>query len=253
MIKDLINKHFDKLSESDIDTLNYVLHHIEECSQMSILELAKTCAMSKSSILRMTQKLGFSGYSEFKYSLKSELEITDNQPNTDLFEIQLNEFEKSRKIFHNIQTDPIYEQIYSADTLYGFATGWGQKNVLEELARNLMSCDKQLFIIPAEREFDVILSRMNKRDLVIIISLSGDLTHQMDTIKQLSILGIPTLSITSLRNNKLAELCTYNIYFESTKLGRFYGFEHRSFIGLFSILDLLYRGYLDYSLKKGEA
>lgn len=248
-----MNKYFDKLTEGDLDTLNYVLHHVEECSQMSILELAKTCAMSKSSILRMTQKLGFSGYSEFKYSLKSELEIADNQLNKDFFEIQVNEFEISRKMFQNIQMEPIYEQIYSANTVYGFATGWGQKNVLEELARKLMSCDKLLFIIPAEREFDVILSRMSKQDLVIIISLSGDLIHQMDTIKQLSILGIPTLSITSLRNNKLAELSTYNIYFESTKLGKFYGYEHRSFIGLFSILDLLYLGYLDYSMKKEKA
>ncbi|MFD1168551.1 MurR/RpiR family transcriptional regulator [Oceanobacillus caeni] len=250
MIRDLINKHYNKLSESDLDTLSYVLHHLDECSTMSILELEKACAMSKSSILRMTQKLGFSGYSEFKYSLKAELDLVKNKEIDGLFDIQSNEIEMTRKIFENMQLKPIYEQIYYAGAIYGFATGWGQRNAMEELSRNLISCDKKMFIVPAEREFDVILSRMKKRDLVIIISLSGDLDNLMDSVRQLSVLGIPTLSITSLRNNKLAEFCTYNIYFESTKLGKYYGFEHRSFIGLFSILDMIYRGYLEFSLKK---
>lgn len=249
MIKDLMNKHYDKLTENDLDVLQYVLNHIDACSNMSILELAKVCAMSKSSILRMTQKLGFSGYSEFKYSLKNEQQtIERHHPN--LFEVQIEEVEMTRKLFKNIQMESIYQHIYHAETIYGYATGWGQKNALEELSRNLTACDKKMFIIPAEREFDILLSRIKEKDLVIIISLSGDVNNIMNSVRQLSFQGVPTLSITSFKNNKLAELSTYNVYYESTKLGKYFGFEHRSFIGLFSILDLIYRGYLNFALEE---
>lgn len=248
MLQDLINKHYDKLTENDLETLQYVLNHIDACSNMSIMELAKACAMSKSSILRMTQKLGFSGYSEFKYSLKNEqLEMKEHQ---NLFDIQVEEIEMTRKLFKQNQMEPVYQHIHEAETIYGFATGWGQKNAMEELSRNLIACDKKMFIIPAEREFDILLSRIKQNDLVMIISLSGDVTNIMNSVRQLSYRGVPTLSITSFKNNKLAELSTYNVYYESTKLGRYYGFEHRSFIGLFSILDLIYRGYLNFALEK---
>ncbi|MGG0717474.1 MurR/RpiR family transcriptional regulator [Robertmurraya massiliosenegalensis] len=248
MLQDLINKHYDKLTENDLETLQYVLNHIEACSNMSIMELAKACAMSKSSILRMTQKLGFSGYSEFKYSLKNEQQEMKQHQN--LFDIQVEEIEMTRKLFKQNQMDPVYQHIHEAETIYGFATGWGQKNAMEELSRNLIACDKKMFIIPAEREFDILLSRIKQNDLVMIISLSGDVTNIMNSVRQLSFRGVPTLSITSFKNNKLAELSTYNVYYESTKLGRYYGFEHRSFIGLFSILDLIYRGYLNFALEK---
>lgn len=250
MIKDLINKYYDKLTENDLETLNYVLNHMDACSNMSIMELARECAMSKSSILRMTQKLGFSGYSEFKYSLKNEQQKNEHHQN--LFEIQVEEIEMTRKLFKHNQMEPIYQQIHHAETIYGFATGWGQKNALEELSRNLIACDKKMFIIPAEREFEILLSKIKKNDLVIIISLSGDVNNIVNSVRQLSMRGIPTLSITSFKNNKLAELSTYNVYYESTKLGKYFGFEHRSFVGLFSILDLIYRGYLNFALEKEQ-
>ncbi|NRK74269.1 MurR/RpiR family transcriptional regulator, partial [Salmonella enterica subsp. enterica serovar Typhi] len=120
MLKDLMNKYYDALSENDLYLINYVLNHIEECKNMSILELSDTCNISKSSILRMTQKIGFSGYSEFKYFLKNEPKQLDT--NLDYYTMQIKEIETTRKLYKNIHTEVIYEQINNADTIYGFAS-----------------------------------------------------------------------------------------------------------------------------------
>ncbi|MDY4308061.1 hypothetical protein SNF32_15765 [Enterococcus mundtii] len=40
---------------------------------MSINELAKQCNVSRTTIMRFCQKLGFDGFSEFKYHLKMNL------------------------------------------------------------------------------------------------------------------------------------------------------------------------------------
>ncbi|WP_031540460.1 MULTISPECIES: MurR/RpiR family transcriptional regulator [unclassified Bacillus (in: firmicutes)] len=248
MLKDLMNKYYDALSENDLYLINYVLNHIEECKNMSILELSDTCNISKSSILRMTQKIGFSGYSEFKYFLKNEPKQLDT--NLDYYTMQIKEIETTRKIYKNIHTEVIYEQISNADTIYGFASGWGQRNALEEMSRQFISNNKKMYIIPAETEFDFLLDKMKPTDLVIVISLSGDVKNIIAQLRQLSVKSIPTLSITSFHNNHLATLSTYNIYYESFELGKHFGIEHRSLLGLFTVIDSIYRGYLEYTIRK---
>ncbi|AYV67961.1 MurR/RpiR family transcriptional regulator [Niallia circulans] len=251
MLKDLMNKYYDQLSENDLYVINYVLNHIEECKKMSILELSEACTISKSSILRMTQKIGFSGYSEFKYFLKNEPKSFE--PNLDFFTMQMKEIEMTRKLYKNIDTEAIYNQIRNADTIYGFASGWGQRNALEEMARQFISNNKKIYIIPAETEFDFLLAKMKPTDLVIVISLSGDVKNIVGQLRQLAVKSIPTLSITSFNNNHLATLSTYNIYYESFMLGKHYEIEHRSLLGLFTVIDSVYRGYLDYSVRKNES
>lgn len=67
----LINKHYDDLNENDLSTLHYIIVHKKKCLNMSITDLSTYCNISKSSILRTTQKLGFSGFSEFNMRLKA--------------------------------------------------------------------------------------------------------------------------------------------------------------------------------------
>ena len=65
----LINKYYEKLNSNDLYILNYIKNN-PETSDVNITLLSKMCNSSTASILRMTKKLGFSGYSEFKYFLK---------------------------------------------------------------------------------------------------------------------------------------------------------------------------------------
>ena len=72
MLIEAINKNYDKLNESDIQSLSIIMAIVYKISEMSIEDLANECNTSKSTILRLTQKLGFTGYSEFKNYLKWE-------------------------------------------------------------------------------------------------------------------------------------------------------------------------------------
>jgi RpiR family transcriptional regulator, glv operon transcriptional regulator len=69
-IEELINKHYNRLNETDFHILKYILNHKSECHKLGINSLAEKCNVSRSSILRLAQKLGFSGYSEFRVFLK---------------------------------------------------------------------------------------------------------------------------------------------------------------------------------------
>lgn len=77
-----------ELNELDLDILNYVLNHQQEVQTLGIMQLADVTHASKSSILRMTKKLGFSGYSEFKYFLRHKVnqETIQIQQETSIFD-----------------------------------------------------------------------------------------------------------------------------------------------------------------------
>lgn len=246
MLHELINKYAEFLTDNDYHILSYVEKEPERVANMTIMEFSQQCNMSKSSILRMTKKLGFSGYSEFKYYLKESSAKNDSSGN--VFELSENDIKRTVQLFDNQDKQPIYSLIDEAETIYAYGTGWGQQNALQELSRYLLSMDKRVYLIPSLRELQVASKNMSSDDLVIIASLSGDLDEVTSDLKKISHQGVPTLSITSFKNNHLAELSTYQLYFQSTDFGFAYNVAHKSFIGLHAIIDLLVRGYLDYKM-----
>ena len=66
----LITQSQKNLSDMDLEILAYVVKHHKQVQNANIIDLSKAVHVSKSSVLRMTKKLGFSGYTEFKYFLK---------------------------------------------------------------------------------------------------------------------------------------------------------------------------------------
>lgn len=70
-LEELITKHQKALGDLDKTILRYVLDNKKEVQQLGITELATATYTSKSTVLRLVRKLGFAGFSEFKYFLKT--------------------------------------------------------------------------------------------------------------------------------------------------------------------------------------
>ena len=64
------------LSDNALAVLRFIYDNILEVPDMSIHELAQRISYSTSTIIRFCKKLGFSGFSEFKYALRSEIQKT---------------------------------------------------------------------------------------------------------------------------------------------------------------------------------
>ncbi len=240
----LINQHHNQLNENDLAIITYILENLEECRSLSIIELSERCHTSKSSIHRLTKKLGFTGFSEFKYSMKS----TPNRflPSKSLIDLQKEDIEATLKLMKQSDIGSIVKKMYQAERIFGFGTGWGQRIALKELSRNLMSAGKHMFVMPATAEFELSVSTITKDDFVIIISLSGNTKKLEKILKILNVKEVPILSITSFQNNYLAQVSPYNLYYQTTLLFQEKSHEAVSFITLHMVCDALYREYITY-------
>ena len=202
-LEGIINEHFNELNENEKAIIEYIIKNKANCQEMTIIELAKETLTSKSSILRLTQKLGFSGYSEFKYSIRKDISKQNNVGQEyDLYSMQIKDIETTKKIFEQTELTPILKQMQEAERVFCYGTGWGQRNVLADFLRSMIAVGKYPILLKAKRELEMASkSDIKPSDLLIVVSLSGDIREVEKEMGILKLKGIPIVSITSLSNN----------------------------------------------------
>lgn len=250
VLEDVINKNYDRLNENERSIVSYVVQNKEETQDISITKLAEVCHTSKSTILRLTQKLGFSGFVEFKYSIKQSVTLNASPQDKDekLNEKFMTDLQTTYKLFKQTNTTRIIEKIYQSKRIFSYGTGWAQLNALNDFNRNFILSGKTSMILQSKTELRLLMTDFTPEDLIIIVSKSGGNQELSEITKALALNDIPILSITEFKNNELASKTDYNLYFQSTE---FYD-KHRenptkeTFVTVNILLDMLYREYIQY-------
>ncbi len=237
----LINKHFDELNKNEKYIANYILENIDICKDISIVDLAEKTLTSKSSILRFTKKLGFSGFTEFKYSLRDR--PRSKNLSEDLFQTFEDDFVQTTKLFMQQDLTQILSIFHRSKSVYMFGSGWGQRNALNTFCRSLVPIGKFPILIESEKELELSLKSITNEDMMVILSLSGNSKPSTKLLKRIKLKNIPILSITELSSNRLANLADYNLFFQSTQTSIPVE-ESYSLISMFQIMDMLYRAYV---------
>lgn len=241
----IINENYNRLNSLDQHILNFVQSNYDLCKQIGISDLAKQCNVSSTTILRTVQKLNFSGYSEFKYFLRSD--SPENAEVLNHIEIMNQDVAQTIKLFlQNGQVLHICGKIEQADHIYAYGTGQGQCLMLQEFARCFLNVNKNIVLIPTSTELKIVKKFIGTNDLLFIASWSGKIDKYRETLLNLSVMKIPIVSITNIHNNELAEISTYNLYYQSTTLDKEMNINRSSYLTLHLILHLLYDQYINY-------
>ena len=70
----LLRESLSDFSRNERHVADYILSNPQEMRSLSGEALAAICGVSRSTVLRLCQKLGYQGYAEFKYALQHETE-----------------------------------------------------------------------------------------------------------------------------------------------------------------------------------
>ncbi|SJZ41649.1 MurR/RpiR family transcriptional regulator [Garciella nitratireducens] len=250
-IEELINKHYQELNETDLHILKYILNCKDTCYKLGINDLAEECNVSRSSILRLAQKLGFSGFSEFRVFLKwqDQKEFLPNENEVDVLEKDILE---TLKYIKEKDFSEICKLLYQSDRIFAYGTGMAQTNCAMDLKRMFLPMKKYIYVIPAQKELDIVLSDITTNDVMIIISLSGDTPYIFPSVQFLITKGVPIISITNLKNNRLARMTPYNIYANSSKTEILNDIIIETFASFFVISEALFKHYVEYVKKIGQ-
>ncbi|MDU1504681.1 MAG: MurR/RpiR family transcriptional regulator, partial [Staphylococcus aureus] len=136
--------------------------------------------------------------------------------------------------------------MHHATTIYLYGTGRAQMNVAEEAQRILLTMHKNIILLHDVHELKMVLNKTIPEDLFFIISLSGE-THQLKEVTQLLQLRQKYfISVTTMKDNTLAQQADYNVYVSSNTFYLNDGTDYSSFISYHIFFETLLRKYNEY-------
>lgn len=244
-LEELMNQYSDRLSETDLYIWDYVEKHKKQCENMTIEQLAAKCNVSRTTILRFTKKLSLKGFGEFKVHLKMENDDGKQQVSKAVQVCMSYEAMMQDMIQQDFRE--IIEAIYQAERVFVYGTGMVQRTIAKEMKRLFYHGRKNFFDFNGGDEFKAILKELNGRDLLIIISVSGERTSMLDFVKRAKIKNVPVISMTERLKNPLAELSDYNLYISTTLVEqKLSHVEYKSMTSYFMLIEMLILRYLEY-------
>lgn len=212
-IFDISPETYHTLSDTERYLLKYIYENLEDISKMSIVKLSENANVSTASIVRLMKKIGYDGYTSFKYSLQEKL--NDPEEHTELADIDLNIkkaiIKNEHEVIKTIQMlsigniEDAIQKIYDSDKIYIFARGFS------EMIANEMTIKLQLLEKNCEMHNDPNIIRLKskklkEKEIAIFISLSGETEELVEACKNLRINGISTITLTTKMESSLAAL-----------------------------------------------
>ena len=117
------------------------------------------------------------------------------------------------------------------------------KNVAEEAQRILLTMHHSIIVLHDVHELKMVLNRSEDNDLFFIISLSGEATQLPEITNLLQLRQKYFISVTTLKDNTLAQKANYNVYVSSNTFYLYDGTDYSSFISYHIFFETLLRKY----------
>jgi len=233
-----LKQHYDDLTDSEREVVSYLYDHMSEVKKMGIIEVAKKTLVSKSTVLRLSQKLGYSGFSEMKKNLTNlDVQQTVNQRNSNLVENLRIEEENFFEYLENIKFDMLTKVFFRSKNIYLYATGATQAAYLQIFYSQLILLNLPAKLIFGQTGLEAILTSIDDSDLLIVVSYGGETEHIKEPMRVISASGATVISVTSFGQNFLVKHAKYSLFYEGITLSNY----NISMIQLGQLLDFLIR------------
>lgn len=216
-----------RLRSAELAIADYVLANSAQIRQLSSQELAQAVGVSQATVVRFTQKLGYKGYPDFKFAINDSLHQQASPKSIKLHgDIALNDNfqEMARKLLAG--KIEVLTNTLSANDQASMEQGC---QLLTQARRIMLTGKGASFLVAqdfclklrklglqaiAESDNHIQLADLahyNNKDLLVVISESGETPEMIVVSQYASSRGIPLLSLTGFAPNTVAKLSVLNL------------------------------------------
>ncbi|MGX7204381.1 MurR/RpiR family transcriptional regulator [Enterococcus pingfangensis] len=190
------------LSDNDRAILTYLSDYVNELDGVSLRKIAATLYTSPATIVRLAQKLDFSGYLELFYFLKNQY-----QPNNQFVEATVDISIPTEKIIPSIQTMKEIYQKNQEKFITIYATGFSSI-IAEYLYKKLLvNGIKGLFVNAADSS-GIINNNADNISMMIVISKAGETQKVIEKMQFSQEKNIPTILFTGNSQSRATKFAT---------------------------------------------
>ncbi len=255
----IINENYEE--DSNYKLAYYFLEHYHELSKLNIYDVAAECFVSRSSVRRFCQAIGYENFLDLKIVFK---EYDDQysyymlHANRDLYRERLTEeinsmIEELDRRMNTQEIEIIVDRIFNSRYVV-FLTSETSTSYVKDFQRAMILHDKLIHIISEAYTDNTLIKRLDKRDYLITISATG--TFAKASKNYIANCEAYKALFTYNREEEIKQ--PYDKVYHLSSIDRTY--EGRSVYGTYGlnyVLDILYSAYIRkygniHSIKKGE-
>ena len=249
------------LSPSERHIVDYIFSNIQDVSNMGIVELGDKTFTSTTTVKRLCHKLGIDSYTDFRLALSSEIA---GYMRLSILEGAQSPIERYDTVFdiinkvsdQNAKSIIDTSSLNSPDTLSEIIGLMGAAKQIDFYGvgpSNVVAVDAQIKCmrlgIPSTAYGDrvsMIIKARNSHEgtLAFLISYTGETDDIIEVANQLEVNNVTTVSLTSLRDCRLSEVCTFQLYVQASESwDRLGGMSSR--ISTLNLIDILFTALIN--------
>lgn len=221
-------KQLNKLTDTEIQIVNYLLAFPHEIEKISSRQLAELTYTSPAAVVRICQKLGFSGYTEFKIKYLQEInqtpafdQVERRNPITaddsihsimnKVAALEMTAIEETKKGLDLNQLKRVGDLINQATCLDFYAFD-NNLHLAKHAASHFLYAGKPSVVHDGSNAQFMQAIASTEDHVAIIISRTGENIKLQRIAKVLHDKGIPLIVLTESKNSTLAKLSTEHLY-----------------------------------------
>lgn len=209
-------KVYDKefrLNDTDDSIIEYIREHRLDMSKISIQKIAGELFISPNAVMRLARKLGYSGFSELKYSLQSEdtpketktitSKVFERIPNNIARTLDIDEGNDIKKLVADMDKAKKILFVGVGDSVY----------FCELFGRYLRCLGKKVEYFHQIHDLEYAASQYEHGDMIVIISASGSTPRLVELAKKVKKKNVQLVCMTHYGENPLSKICDMQVCF----------------------------------------
>ena len=234
-----------KLSTNEISLLNYFLKNAEKINQKKVKDVANETFNSTAYVVRFCQKLGFSGYSEFKNFLVFSY-FNKNDRHNDFVKSQSDVFVDvmdTQNLINIENLEMCLDLIHNAKNIYFFGVG-SSRLVCTEMSQRFSAIGINVKYYDDSTLMYLAASNISKDDLVIAVSMSGETAQTIKACNIAKTNQVKIISLTNISVNSLSNISDIKLYVSSPQYN-FNSVNYTSRVPALSLMEYMFHKYIE--------
>ncbi|MGX7417835.1 MurR/RpiR family transcriptional regulator [Carnobacterium gallinarum] len=243
-IYQIINQHYEKLSEAEQGVIDYILA-FSDIQKLKLKDISDELYVSNTTVIRACKKLGYTTFNDLKYAFLKEIETANptEKKQSDFQEIVGNvksEMLRTLDMADEKKINQVCELLIGTRRIFCVGVG-SSSEVASEFNRKLKLIDFWSNEYSDKFSIERIARIVSKGDILLVFSLNGNDEEVNEVVIKAKNSQAHIISVTTMNPNALSRLSTISLQVYNNPVHRK---KLRSRLMLYTVSNLIFEQLL---------
>jgi len=221
-LKKVISDAYEELPRNQKKIADFILNAINEAAFLSVVEMGERCDVSKATVVRFAQRIGFDGFIEFKnalqaavhkkYSYMDRFPLIAEADKDTLYKVARQDVENINQTMESIKLhefERIINRLRESDTIYTFGKG------ISALMATILAYSLNQVAVKAQTvvsdhlTFEEQLMFIDSKDTLVFFSFPP---YSKETINAAKLANDRKISVVSITDSQTSPISSYSAH-----------------------------------------